>query len=37
MSKYSIVIFDNIILLIYDRAFKLFANLYSKDLVDCVN
>lgn len=37
MLKYPIVISDNIILLIYDRAFKLFANLYSKDLVDCVN
>ena len=37
MPKYPIVIFDNIILLIYDRAFKLFANLYSKELVDCVN
>ena len=36
MSKYPIVIFDNIILLIYDRAFKLFANLYSKELVDFI-
>ncbi len=37
MLKYPIVISDNIIPLIYYRAFKLFANLYSKELVDCVN
>lgn len=36
MPKYPIVIYDNIILLIYDRAFKLFANLYSKELVDFI-
>ena len=36
MPKYPIVIFDNIIPLIYDRAFKLFANLYSKELVDFI-
>ena len=33
MLKYPIVISDNIIPLIYDRAFKSFANLYSKELV----
>ena len=36
MSKYPIVISDNIIPLIYDRAFKSFANLYSKELVDFI-
>ena len=36
MLKYPIVISDNIIPLIYDRAFKLFANLYSKELVDFI-
>ena len=36
MLKYPIVIFDNIIPLIYDRAFKSFANLYSKELVDFI-
>ena len=36
MLKYPIVISDNIIPLIYDRAFKSFANLYSKELVDFI-
>ena len=36
MLKYPIVISDNIIPLIYDRAFKLFANLYSKELLDFI-
>ena len=36
MPKYPIVIFDNIIPLICDWAFKLFANLYSKELVDFI-
>ena len=36
MLKYQIVISDNIIPLIYDRAFKSFANLYSKELVDFI-
>ena len=36
MSKYPIVISDNIIPLISDRAFKSFANLYSKELVDFI-
>ena len=36
MLKYPIVISDNIISLIYYRAFKLFANLYSKELVDFI-
>ena len=36
MLKYPIVISDNIIPLIYDRAFKSFANLYSKGLVDFI-
>ena len=36
MPKYPIVISDNIISLIYYRAFKLFANLYSKELVDFI-
>ena len=36
MLKYPIVISDNIIPLIYDRTFKSFANLYSKELVDFI-
>ena len=36
MLKYPIIISDNIIPLIYDRAFKSFANLYSKELVDFI-
>ena len=36
MLKYPIVISDNIIPLIYDRAFKSFANLYSKELLDFI-
>ena len=36
MLKYPIVISDNIMPLIYDRAFKSFANLYSKELVDFI-
>ena len=36
MLKYPIVISDNIIPLIYDRAFKSFANFYSKELVDFI-
>ena len=36
MLKYPIVISDNIIPLIYDRAFKSFANLYNKELVDFI-
>ena len=36
MLKYPIVISDNIIPLIYDRALKSFANLYSKELVDFI-
>ena len=36
MLKYPIVISDNIMPLIYDRAFKSFANLYSKELLDFI-
>ena len=36
MLKYPIVISDNIIPLIYDRAFKSFANLYNKELLDFI-
>ena len=36
MLKYPIVKSDNIIPLIYDRAFKSFANLYGKELVDFI-
>ena len=34
MLKYPIVISDNIIPFIYDRAFKSLANLYNKELLD---
>ena len=36
MLKYPIVVSDNIIPLIYDREFKSFANIYSKELVDFI-
>ena len=36
MLKYPIVISDNIIPLIYDRAFKSLANLYNKELLDFI-
>lgn len=36
MPKYPIVVSDNIIPLIYDREFKSFANIYSKELVDFI-
>ncbi len=36
MLKYPIVVSDNIIPLIYDRQFKSFASIYSKELVDYI-
>ena len=36
MLKYPIVISDNIIPLVYDREFKSFASIYSKELVDFI-
>ena len=36
MIKYPIVIFDNVLPLIYDKEFKAFANMHSKDLVDFI-
>ena len=36
MLKYPIVISNNIIPLIYDREFKSFASIYSKELVDFI-
>ena len=36
MLKYPIVVSDNIIPLIYDREFKSFASIYSKELVDFI-
>ena len=36
MLKYPIVISDNIIPLVYDREFKSFASVYSKELVDFI-
>lgn len=36
MLKYPIVVSHNIIPLIYDREFKSFANIYSKELVDFI-
>ena len=36
LLKYPIVISDNIIPLVYDREFKSFASIYSKELVDFI-
>ena len=36
MLKYPIVISNNIIPLVYDREFKSFASIYSKELVDFI-